>query len=188
MGSQQNATREGADDLREPASTPNLDPVPTRSTWGASSSSSRATANSLSSSSPRQARSAGPSSSIFSSNISDAVRHSAHTITPSSSSRPLAALASASALSSSRRAAHFDTNMTISRSNERTLPRVEKDFDDPTSPSDSHRSLEGREYTTLTTLSRLFAAQTSPVASRAPSYTASGGLHYNRCKYMYPSL
>ena len=44
--------------------------------------------------------------------------------------------------------------------------RAQKDADDPTSPVDRRRP----EPMTLTALTRLFTAQTSPVASRTPSY------------------
>jgi hypothetical protein len=56
----------------------------------------------------------------------------------------------------------------------RRIPQVEKDADDPTAaPSSSRSTLNRRESTTLTTLSRLFAVQApidSPENSRSSSY------------------
>ncbi|KAF2802265.1 uncharacterized protein BDZ99DRAFT_428745 [Mytilinidion resinicola] len=86
----------------------------------------------------------------------------------SNSSRPLAALAGSAA--GSTRTARFDENSPAILHNDEEVPRAEKDADDPTIALDTRRPLERREYTTLTTLSRLFASQTSPDASRAPSY------------------
>ncbi|KAF1999202.1 hypothetical protein P154DRAFT_523431 [Amniculicola lignicola CBS 123094] len=63
------------------------------------------------------------------------------------------------------------------------LPRAQKDTDDPTTPVDSKRSREarGQEYTTLTTLSRLFAGDATMMpASRTPSYSQATGPLYVR--------
>lgn len=88
-------------------------------------------------------------------------------------SRPLAALAGSAA--GSTRTARFDENTPAILQNDEEVPRAEKDAEDPTIALDNRRSLERREYTTLTTLSRLFASQTSPDVSRAPSYAQGMG-------------
>jgi hypothetical protein len=83
-----------------------------------------------------------------------------------------------------RRSARFEDNpLPTTPQSEDEVPRAEKDADDPTIALDSRRSLERREYTTLTTLSRLFAAQTSPDTSRTPSYGQEIGPLRRKRKY-----
>jgi hypothetical protein len=62
------------------------------------------------------------------------------------------------------------------------IPSAQKATDDPTTPPDSKptRDSRGREYTTLTTLSRLFAGNDTMPVSRAPSYTHGSGPLYMR--------
>ncbi|KAF2097790.1 hypothetical protein NA57DRAFT_40332 [Rhizodiscina lignyota] len=79
--------------------------------------------------------------------------------------------------SASRRSARFDDSNLSIVSNTRTLPEVEKDVDDPTTPVESRAAAE-REYTsTPTALTRLFAAEMiiSPSTSRQPSYNSYTG-------------
>ncbi|OCK79984.1 hypothetical protein K432DRAFT_382601 [Lepidopterella palustris CBS 459.81] len=109
----------------------------------------------------------------------DATRPTIMTTSPSSSSRPLATLASTSAIAA-RRTARFEDNASSPSQNNNKLSTAEKDADDPTTPIEGRGSTERREYTTLTTLSRLFASHTSPDTSRAPSYNQSAGPMYTR--------
>jgi hypothetical protein len=63
------------------------------------------------------------------------------------------------------------------------IPSAQKDADDPTTPPDASNSREnnrGREYTTLTTLSRLFAGDGTMPSSRTPSYNQASGPLYMR--------
>lgn len=62
------------------------------------------------------------------------------------------------------------------------IPSAQKDADDPTTPPDSHssRDMAGREYATLTTLSRLFASDSTMPNSRTPSYNRTHGPLYRR--------
>lgn len=83
---------------------------------------------------------------------------------------------------------HLEDDGVRAMVNRRRLPRVEKDVDDPTEP-DSPRagraSLNRAQSTTLTTLSRLFAAQagTSPTDSRTASYNQQFSLNNKRSMY-----
>lgn len=99
----------------------------------------------------------------------------------STSSRPLAVLASASNMT--RRTARLTVSdeQPIAQLSTQ-IPSAQKDVDDPTTPVDSQRSKEtrGREYTTLTTLNRLFAGDTTMPASRTPSYNHATGPLYMR--------
>ncbi|KAF2760454.1 hypothetical protein EJ05DRAFT_462522 [Pseudovirgaria hyperparasitica] len=92
----------------------------------------------------------------------------------STSSRTLTALSRPST-NPGRRTTRFDGPLTEDESSaENPIPRAEKDADDPTTPLTHTRSYDrSREYTTLTTLSKLFAANFSPESSRQPSYTRS---------------
>ena len=67
---------------------------------------------------------------------------------------------------------------------QRHIPQVEKDVDDPTTtPSASRSGVRRQESTTLTTLSRLFAVQAptnSAEISRNPSYTHASRPTYTR--------
>ncbi|KAF2009730.1 hypothetical protein BU24DRAFT_81386 [Aaosphaeria arxii CBS 175.79] len=64
------------------------------------------------------------------------------------------------------------------------IPSAQKDIDDPTTPIENRRSQDGgisREYATLTTLSRLFAGDTTTMPnSRTPSYNHAAGPLYLR--------
>ncbi|KAF2260662.1 hypothetical protein CC78DRAFT_472290 [Lojkania enalia] len=69
------------------------------------------------------------------------------------------------------------------------IPRAQKDVDDPTTPLDRrNQDARGREYTTLTTLSRLFAGDTTIANSRAPSYSQAAGPLYLRASSEAVSL
>ncbi|TKA61366.1 hypothetical protein B0A49_09123, partial [Cryomyces minteri] len=83
--------------------------------------------------------------------------------------------------SAARRAMRLEDEVRAT-SERRRLPRAEKDADDPSTPIKARESMDRQEPTTLTTLSRLFAAQavTSPTSSRAPSYTVAPPTTYIR--------
>ncbi|KAF1976916.1 hypothetical protein BU23DRAFT_15187 [Bimuria novae-zelandiae CBS 107.79] len=98
---------------------------------------------------------------------------------PSNSSRPLATLASFANMKRSQRMRAQEEPSPIAQFSTQ-IPSAQKTTDDPTTPPDSKpaRETRGREYTTLTTLSRLFAGNDTVPDSRTPSYNqATGPLH-----------
>ncbi|KAJ9640436.1 hypothetical protein H2199_005975 [Coniosporium tulheliwenetii] len=173
--SQQHEEQQGdSDDLHYLASTLNLDPSSRTMSW----SNDRQTPTPSGTSRPSLFSSA--SGSLFSSGPSapaqltvDTGRAASQPVSPPDGSRPTAGRASASP-NNSRRTARFDDDRpSIIPANTTSISRAEKDVDDPNAPSDGRRSLERREHTTLTTLSRLFAAQASlnsPDLSRTSSH------------------
>ncbi|KAK3077473.1 hypothetical protein LTS18_010177, partial [Coniosporium uncinatum] len=118
--------------------------------------------------------SSGPSESTNPPRTSDSTHRSPlvrPTVSPNgSSSAPLATLSNVTT-SSHRRTARFDDDATSMVSSSQ-IAQVQKDADDPTTPPDSSRPSEAREYTTPRTLTRLLGAEmaTSPDTSRHPSY------------------
>ena len=187
MHQQQTDEQGSSEDLNRAESTLSLDQPPHSPTWSFDASPtpaddaagpSNASRNSLFSSNPLSVFSSAPSAS--SSLMTDSVRPSVTSTSPPNSLRPLAALSGPST-ATVRRTARFEDEASSATQNNNRMERAEKDADDPTTPVESRRSIERREYTTLTTLSRLFAAQSSPVSSRAPSYHQSAGPTYMRC-------
>ncbi|KAL5386243.1 hypothetical protein DPSP01_004324 [Paraphaeosphaeria sporulosa] len=110
----------------------------------------------------------------------DAPTPHARITSSSTSSRPLATLAIANMKRSQRTRATDDPPPIVQFSTQ--IPSAQKATDDPTTPPDSKptRDSRGREYTTLTTLSRLFAGNDTMPCSRAPSYTHASGPLYMR--------
>lgn len=101
----------------------------------------------------------------------------------SNSSRPLATLAGAAAMKRNARRQVLDAQPPPIVQFSSQIPSAQKDADDPTTPPDSSNSREntrGREYTTLTTLSRLFAGDGTMPSSRTPSYNQASGPLYMR--------
>lgn len=121
-----------------------------------------------------------PSAESIPPRISSSARPYISGLAHSSSTRPLAALASASS-PDILRSARFDGPAAIVARDSTPLPSAEKDADDPTHLSSRQALADARQYTTLTTLSRLFAAQTT--SSRHPSFN-DGAMPplYTRCK------
>jgi hypothetical protein len=103
---------------------------------------------------------------------------------PSNSSRPLATLAGVASMKRNARLKVMDAQPPppiVQFSSQ--IPSAQKDADDPTTPPDSSNSRDntrGREYTTLTTLSRLFAGDGTMPSSRTPSYNQASGPLYMR--------
>lgn len=99
----------------------------------------------------------------------------------STSSRPLATLASIANMKRSQRTRATDDPPPIAQFSSQ-IPSAQKATDDPTTPPDSKPTADsrGREYTTLTTLSRLFAGSDAMPCSRAPSYNQANGPLYMR--------
>ncbi|KAF2472536.1 uncharacterized protein BDR25DRAFT_220715 [Lindgomyces ingoldianus] len=97
------------------------------------------------------------------------------------SSRPLAVLASSSAMMKrTARLKVLDEQPTTAAQINTGIERAQKDADDPTTPVDSKKSTaRGRDYTTLT-LSRLFAGDATLPSSRTPSYNQAAGPLYLR--------
>ncbi|EON68121.1 hypothetical protein W97_07269 [Coniosporium apollinis CBS 100218] len=171
---QQHEEQQGdSDDLHYLASTLNLDPSSRTLSWSndrQAPTPSGASRPSLFSSASGSLFSSGPSASAQL--TVDAGRAASQPVSPPDGSRPTAGRASASP-NNSRRTARFDDDRpSIIPANTTSISRAEKDVDDPNAPSDGRRSLERREHTTLTTLSRLFAAQAS-LNSPDPSRTSS---------------
>jgi hypothetical protein len=112
---------------------------------------------------------------------SDAPTAHADSTSPSTSSRPLATLASIANMKRSQRRRVADDPPPIVQFSTQ-IPSAQKATDDPTTPPDSKPAIDsrGREYTTLTTLSRLFAGNDTMPISRAPSYTHASGPLYMR--------
>ncbi|KAF9729455.1 hypothetical protein PMIN01_12319 [Paraphaeosphaeria minitans] len=98
----------------------------------------------------------------------------------STSSRPPLTLAIANMKRSQRTRATDDPPPIVQFSTQ--IPSAQKAVDDPTTPPDSKstRDSRARGYTTLTTLSRLFAGNDTMSTSRAPSYTHANGPLYMR--------
>lgn len=111
----------------------------------------------------------------------------AHARTDSSDNppRPLATFAALPSMKRSQRMRpHEDPPPIVQFSTQ--IPSAQKAQDDPTTPPDSkpaRESRRGREYTTLTTLSRLFAGNDTMPSSRAPSYNQATGPLYMRGTY-----
>jgi hypothetical protein len=106
--------------------------------------------------------------------------HARH-IASSIASSPLQALARFTNMKRSQRMrAHQEPSPIVQFSNQ--IPSAQKAADDPTTPPDSRsaRETRGREYTTLTTLSRLFAGNDTMPSSRTPSYNQATGPLYTR--------
>ena len=102
---------------------------------------------------------------------------------PSNSSRPLATLASVASMKRNARLKALDAQPPPIVQFSSQIPSAQKDADDPTTPPDSNNSRDntrGREYTTLTTLSRLFAGDGNMPSSRTPSYNQASGPLYMR--------
>lgn len=186
MHQQQTDEQGASEDLNRAESTLSLDQPPHPPTWSFdagptpaddAAGPSNASRTSLFSSNPPSIFSSAPSTSP--SLTTDSVRPSVISTSPPNSLRPLAAL-SGSSTATVRRTARFEDEASLATRNNNRMEKAEKDADDPTTPVESRRSIERREYTTLTTLSRLFAAQSSPVSSRAPSYHQSAGPAYMR--------
>lgn len=102
------------------------------------------------------------------------------------SPRQLSILDSPSSAAEQRRNDRFEDEVRATV-NRRRIPRVEKDADDPTSPTTNRNSFSRQQTTTLTTLSRLFAVQgiTSPTDSRAPSYYNQADGQHRRCELLH---
>lgn len=100
----------------------------------------------------------------------------------SNSSRPLASLASVANMKRTQRMRTPDAPPPPIAQYSTQIPSAQKATDDPTTPPDSRpsRDSRGREYTTLTTLSRLFAVNDTMPTSRAPSYNQATGPLYMR--------
>ncbi|KAF2638667.1 hypothetical protein P280DRAFT_369380, partial [Massarina eburnea CBS 473.64] len=98
------------------------------------------------------------------------------------SSRPLATLSNVASMKRNSRLKVSDEQPSPIAQFTPTIPSAQKDADDPTTPPDSRRSREshGRDYTTLTTLSRLFAGDATMMNSRTPSYSQATGPLYMR--------
>jgi len=111
--------------------------------------------------------------------------HAGSSASPSNSSRPLATLASVASMKRNARLKVLDAQPPPIAQFSSQIPSAQKDADDPTTPPDSNNSREntrGREYTTLTTLSRLFAGDGTMPSSRTPSYNQASGPLYVRGK------
>ena len=102
-------------------------------------------------------------------------------ISPSIASRPLQALASLANMKRSQRMRPSHDPPPIVQFSTH-IPSAQKAADDPTTPPDSgpSRDSRGREHTTLTTLSRLFAGNDTMPSSRTPSYNQATGPLYTR--------
>lgn len=100
----------------------------------------------------------------------------------SNSSRPLATLASVANMTKRTSRMKVSDEQTPIVQLHTKIPPAQKDADDPTTPVDHKRSKDtrGREYTTLTTLSRLFAGESTMPNSRTPSYNQAAGPLYLR--------
>jgi hypothetical protein len=99
------------------------------------------------------------------------------------SSRSPTTLAGAAAMKRNARLAVLDSQPQPIVQFTSQIPSAQKDADDPTTPPDASNSREsnrGREYTTLTTLSRLFAGDGTMPSSRTPSYNHASGPLYMR--------
>ncbi|KAF1952974.1 hypothetical protein CC80DRAFT_596130 [Byssothecium circinans] len=101
---------------------------------------------------------------------------------PPNSSRPLQTLANIASMKRNSRLKVSDEQPSPIAQFTPRIPSAQKDADDPTTPPDSRRSREsqGRDYTTLTTLSRLFAGDATMTNSRTPSYNQASGPLYTR--------
>ncbi len=186
---QEHAEQQGdSDDLRYLATAMNLDPSARTLSWSSDRQASS------SNTTPRPSLFSSASASLFSSGPSapavETTGAASQPISPPEASRPHAAHTSVSP-STSRRARFDDDRPSIIPANTTSISRAEKDVDDPNAPLDGRRSLERREHTTLTTLTRLFAAQgslTSPDLSRSPSHNYAAASLVRRCKYMRDML
>ncbi|PVI05639.1 hypothetical protein DM02DRAFT_610618 [Periconia macrospinosa] len=134
----------------------------------------------------RQSSSAPVRLSLFSPHVAasqsdDPTQHDPD-VTCSNSSRPLQTLASVASMKRNSRLKVSDEQPSPTAQFTRRIPNAQKDVDDPTTPPDSGRDREyrGREYTTLTTLSRLFAGDATMMNTRTPSYNQATGPLYAR--------
>ncbi|CAI6331944.1 unnamed protein product [Periconia digitata] len=103
-------------------------------------------------------------------------------VTSPISSRPLQTLAGVASMKRNSRLKVSGEQSSPSTHFARRIPSAQKDADDPTTPPDSakDRESQGREYTTLTTLSRLFAGDATMMNTRTPSYNQATGPLYVR--------
>ncbi|KAF2870052.1 hypothetical protein BDV95DRAFT_574958 [Massariosphaeria phaeospora] len=108
----------------------------------------------------------------------------------SNSSRPLSTLSGVSSMTKrTARLTVSDEQPPSVRFNTQ-LPSAQKATDDPTTPVDNRRrnDTRGREHTTSTTLSRLFAGDSTMPNSRTPSYNHATGPLYLRASNESRSL
>ncbi|KAF2192870.1 hypothetical protein K469DRAFT_714888 [Zopfia rhizophila CBS 207.26] len=176
---------ESGERLDRVLSTPDIDEPGTESTWNVERANDAADSAGPSNSSHVSLFSPGVPG-IFNTESSDLTADTtrAHIgSTPSHASRPLAVLASSTAAMTKRtaRLKLSDEQPSVGPIST-AIPQAQKSTDDPTTPLDNQKSKEtrGREYTTLTTLSRLFAGDAPMSASRTPSYNQVAGPLYLR--------
>jgi hypothetical protein len=121
--------------------------------------------------------------SLFSPNVvtdPTAPARAGSSTSPSNSSRPLATLSGVANMKRTARLKVSDQQPSPIVQFSARIPSAQKDADDPTTPPDSRRNTWGRDYSALTTLSRLFAGDGTMPNSRTPSYNQASGPLYMR--------